>query len=285
MQVAQDIRFSFRQLRRSPAFAITTILTLGLGIGATTAIFSLVNAVVLRPLPFPEQEKLMWLQNSYLAPGAAAGVPANLSYPDFFDWRVQNQSFARMASYRRDNVTLTGLGNAQQLPSAIVSSDFFRVLGVHPAVGRDFLAEDEKKGTQVAILSHELWQSTFGGASDITGRAITLNSRVYAVAGVMPAGFAFPIQSPPCAIWTSLADDAVDSEFTNQRGASVLEVIGRLKPGVPASQARADMEVIVRRLAVQYPDTNQQYGAVVHTRIRCTWSAIPGQRCGCCSLP
>ena len=140
------MRFAIRQLRKSPGFALTTILTLALGIGATTAIFSLVNAVLLRPLPFPEQDRLVSLQLADLEPGVPAGTQIPLSYPDFFDWRAQSHSVTGMACYRENGVTLTGRGEPQQLESQIVSAEFFRVLGVHPILGRDFLPGEETAG-------------------------------------------------------------------------------------------------------------------------------------------
>jgi len=257
-RLLEDLRFAIRQLRRSAGFAITTILTLALGIGATTSIFSLVNAVLLRPLPFPQQDRLVWLQVANTTGGAS--VPGNVSYPDFFDWRKIQHSFSAIASHRSAGVTLTGVGNAQQLNSEIVSADLFRVLGVAPMLGRDFRVEEEKPETRTAILSHPLWQSTFGGARDIVGRAITLDGQKYTVAGVMPASFSFPIQNPPIALWTTLGDD---KQFFTQRGADVLEVIGRLKPDVSLAKAKADLDVIASNLAVQYPDSNKQQSSVV----------------------
>ena len=258
-RLLQDLRFAVRQLRKSPGFATTTILTLALGIGATTSMFSLVNAVVLRPLPFPGQDRLVWLAAADKSAGGPA-VADTLSYPDFIDWRAQSHSFSGIASYRHNGTTLSGDGDAQNIESQIVSADFFRVLGVRPLLGRDFRADEEKPGSHVAMLSHQLWQSTFGGARDIVGRAITLDGESYTVAGVMPAGLSFPIQNPPPALWTTLADDA---QFANQRGATVVEVIGRLKPGVSVVQAKADMDVVARNLAAQYPDADKNRAAVV----------------------
>src|SRR5208282_4469384 len=134
-KLLQDVRFAIRQLRKGPGFAITTMLTLALGIGATTAIFSLVNTVLLRPLPFPAPDSLMWVSQLDQSVGVR-GIPESLSYPDFFDWRAQNHSFEAMACYRHDSVTLTGGGTPQQLDTQVVSSEFFRVLGVNPALGR-----------------------------------------------------------------------------------------------------------------------------------------------------
>lgn len=257
----QDLRFAFRQLRKSPGFGLTTVLTLALGIGATTAIFSLVNTVLLRPLPFPEQYRLVWAQQLDQSTGLP-GIPESLSYPDFFDWRARNHSFEAMASYRHDSLTLTGTGTPQQLESQVVSSEFFGVLRVNPVLGRGFVAEDEKPGTHVAVLSHEMWQSTFGGASSIVGRAITLDGISYTVVGVMPKGFEFPIQNPPPSLWTTLADDAVGKRAaTSARGADMLTVVARLKPGVTLSQATADLSLIARNIATQFPDTNKGYNA------------------------
>ena len=255
----QTIRFAARQLRKNPGFAVAAIITLALGIGATTAIFSLVNAVVLRPLPFQEPDRLVWLQPL----DRNVVGDRSLSYPDFFDWRTRSHSFTALACYRGNNYTLSGVGDAQQLPSETVSAEFFRVLGVPPMLGRDFLPGDEKAGTHVAMLSHQLWQSTFGGARDIAGRTITLDGQSYTVAGVMPPNFAFPIQNPAPMLWTTLSDDASDeTPITAQRGAGVLEVIGRLKPGVSIAHAKADLNVIASQLATEYPETNKTRGAV-----------------------
>ena len=255
----QDLRFAIRQIRKAPGFAITTILTLALGIGATTAIFSLVNAVLLRPLPYPQQDRLVWLKAEDRSAGQIA-IPDSLSYPDFFDWRAQQHSFTALAAYRGNDATLSGAGEAQQLSSAIVTADFFRVLGVRPILGRDFLATDEKPKTHVAMLSHSLWQSAFAGAAGIAGRAITLNGESFTVAGVMPADFAFPIQNPPVVLWTSAGED---DQFFTQRGADFLDAVGRLKPGISVTQAKADMDVIARNLATQYPDSNKTRRSVV----------------------
>ncbi|HUI83386.1 MAG TPA: ABC transporter permease [Candidatus Binatia bacterium] len=254
----QDLRFAMRQLRRSPGFALTTTLTLALGIGATTAIFSLINAVLLRPLPFPDPDRLM-------APAALdqsagkPGLPVTISYPDFFDWRARNHSFEAIACYRHSARTLTGSGTPRMLEIQVVASDFFRVLGVNPILGRGFVREDEKPGTHVAVLSHETWRSIFGGAPDIVGRNITLDRKTYVVIGVMPKGYAFPMQKPEPALWTSLADDAVDPEpLTSQRGADMVEVVGRLRSGVTIAQATADLSLIEQNLATQYPESNKK---------------------------
>jgi predicted permease len=260
----QDLRFAIRQLRKSPGFALTTILTLALGIGATTAIFSLINAVLLRPLPFPEPDRIMSAQEQRINVGGPS-TPNGLSYPDFFDWRTRNHSFEALAAYHGDNHTLTGVGIPQQLESQTVSAEFFHVLGINPILGRTFTADEEKPGTHVAVLSHETWQSTFGGDPGIVGRNITLDRNTYTVVGVMPKGFQFPMEQPGQALWTTLADDANDKEpLTGQRGAHMVTLVGRLKPGVTVAQAQADLDLIAKNLAAQYPDSNKQFpGAVV----------------------
>ena len=257
------MRFIIRQLRKSPGFAVTTILTMALGIGATTAIFSLLNAVLLRPLPFPEPERLMWAQEADIEPGAPANAAMPLSYPDFFDWRARCHS-AAMASYRNNRLTLTGSGEPQQLEGEVVSAEFFRVLGARPVLGRDFVSADEQPGTRVAILSYALWQSKFNGRRDVLGRAITLDGRGQVVVGVMPAGFVFPVRNPAPALWITLADDSEGGQpLTSQRGFDALDVVARLKSGVTPAQARAELSVIARNIATQYPDTNKQYLAAI----------------------
>jgi putative ABC transport system permease protein len=263
-RLLQDFRFTIRQWRKNPGFAVTTMLTLALGIGATTAIFSLINTVLLRPLPFPEPDRVMSAMTLDTSV-RKSGVPGNLSYPDFFDWRSRNHSFEALASYRRDSLTLTGRGTPQQLEGQIVSSDLFRALGVNPILGRGFVLDDEKPGTHAAVLSHETWQSLFGADPNIVGRTITLDRDQYAVVGIMPKGFQFPIQNPAAALWVTLADDATGKDpMTGQRGANSLTLVGRLKPGVTVAQAKADLSLIAQNLATQYPDTNKtETGATV----------------------
>lgn len=254
----QDVSFAIRQLRKNSGFAFTTILTLALGIGATTAIFSLVNAVLLRPLPFPDQDRLMWLhQQDHSLPGVA---PEALSYPDYFDWRAQNHTFSGMASYDGSGVTLETGGDAQRLDAETVSANLFQVLGVAPMLGRDFRWEDEKPGNRAVMLSYSLWQTNFGSAPDVAGRTIRLGDHSYVVAGVMPKGFQFPLEGPAQALWISLSDDADGkSPKTGQRGFDSLDVIGRLKPGVTLEQAKADLSLVAGNLARQYPDNNKWY--------------------------
>lgn len=257
------IRFTLRQLRKNLGFTLTAALTLALGIGAATSIFSLVNAVLLRPLPFPEPDRLMSLRHENHTGGAV--TTNSISYPDFFDWRARQKTFSGIASYRDASLTLTNVGEAQNLESEIVSSEFFSVLGIHPALGRDFVPADEHPGQHVVMLSHQIWQSMFGSRPEIVGQTITLNGASYTVAGVMPEGFGFPMENPEPQLWATLATDALDPEgdtpITGQRGFDALSVIGRLKSGATVDQARAEMSLIDRNLAAQYPDSNKHFSS------------------------
>jgi len=234
-RLLQDLRYGMRQLYKYPGFSVTTILILAFGIGATTLIFSLVNAVLLRPLPFPEPDRLVWLsQQDHSLPGIA---PEPLSYPDYFDWRAQNQT---------------------------VSANFFDVLSVAPVLGRDFRWDDEKPGNRAVMLSYAFWQSEFGSAKDVVGKSIDLDDHSYEVVGIMPKGFQLPLENPAPALWKSLADNAEGKNPpTQQRGFDVLGVIGRLKPGVTVEQAKANLSLIAANLARQYPDNNKQFSSAL----------------------
>ncbi len=262
-----DATFALRQLRKNPGYAATAVLTLALGIGATTAVFSLVNAVLLRPLPFPAPGRLMWIsQQDHSLPGQAA---ESLSYPDYFDWRSQNHTFSGMASYIGSAAILQTRGESRRLDSQTVSSNFFDVLGVAPMLGRSFGKQEESPGHRAVMLSYRLWQAEFGSATDIAGASIELDGHSYTVAGVMPRGFEFPLGNPAPVLWKSIAEDAEGKEpTTSQRGFDVLGVIGRLKPGVTPEQAKADLSVIAGNLARQYPDENKQfYSALVKPQL------------------
>jgi predicted permease len=262
----QDIRYGLRMLRKAPAFTAIALITLALGIGANTAIFSIVNAVLLRPLPFPESDRLMFLTSSFERQ-ANVSRPFAVSYPDFFDWRTQAKSFTGMASYHGDSFTLTGLEQPLHVTGATVSGEFFSVLGTQPFLGRGFTRDEEKPGTRVVVLSHELWKSVFHGTHDIIGRSITMDKQSYTVVGVMPPGLVFPMDADPPRLWRTFAPEAETSDpkeppATAGRGAHFLFVVARLKPGVPIEQAREEMNVTARALAAQYPDTNKKFPAV-----------------------
>jgi putative ABC transport system permease protein len=263
----QDIRFGLRMLLKSPSVSIVATIALALGIGANTAIFSVVNAVLLRPLPFPDSDSLVALFETDLQRGLQRG---SHSYPNFFDIRSQNTVFERVSTYRSSDYIMTGRGEPARLQGAVVTSDLLPLLGVQPMVGRMFLPDEDKpsESGRVVILSQPLFQKRFNADPSILNQAITLNGVSYTVVGVMPAGFEFPIQNEPVELWTTIAGDASgQTPVTTQRGAHFLRVIGRLKPGVTLEQAQADVTTIASRLEQQYPDTNTHRGLRVDSAL------------------
>jgi predicted permease len=265
LTLLHDVRYGLRMLRNSFAFTIIALITLALGIGANTAIFSIVNAVLLKPLPFHQSDRLVNL-TEMIQTRSGEMRPSATSYPDFFDWRDRAQSFQGMASYRGDEVTLTGESHPLHLSGAVVAGDFFSVVGIKPLLGRGFTRDDEKPGSRVAVLSHDLWQTAFGGDPNIIGRGITLDHQSFTVIGVMPPGYIFPLDTDVPKLWRTLAQDAEipdpkSTPATASRGAHFLEAVGRLKDSVSVVQAREEMNVIARALAAQYPDTNKRHAA------------------------
>ena len=266
--IGSDIRYAFRQLRKAPAFAFTSILTLALGIGANTAVFSVVEAVLLRPLPFPEASRLV----SFESRGIRGGPHAEeLSYPAFFDFRSSNHVFEHLVSYRDTSMSLSEAGLPVNLRGEIVSWDLFDALKTPLAAGRGFLPQEEQPGQRVVVLSHDVWAERFGGDRTIIGRAITLDRRPYTVVGIAPAGFNFPVSSRRVQVWTTLAIDAASDTvepIAKQRGARLLDVIGRLRPGVTIERAQREMDAIAARLARQYPDEMKNVpGTYVHPEV------------------
>ncbi len=265
--LVQELRYGLRQLRRSPGFAITVLLTVALGIAATTVVFSLVNAVLLRPLPFPEPEQLISL-DTLGRPGGTSGPATermDTSYPNFFDWRNESKSFASMASYASANMVLGADSNSQarRVGGLQVSSDFFDTLGVLPELGRGFKREEELPGSRVVVLSHDTWKMVFGGDKNVVGKPIVLSDETYTVVGVMPAGFYFPINRSDAAFWMTMAHDAEGkTPATQQRGYNQLSVVGRLRPGVTQEQARAEMNTIQQGLAARFADDDKNELAV-----------------------
>ena len=251
-----DLRYAFRHLRRTPAFALAAIATLALGIGASVAMFTVVNAVVLRPLPFPSPDRLVTIESR----DRRSAEPATLSYPTFFDFRSRAKGFDRIASFRGAGLTLSGRGLPIQLRGQIVSWDFFRTLGVEPAAGRWFLREEESPGARVVILSHETWTSVFGGDSSVIGAAVTIGGEPHVVVGIAPAGFNFPLNRRPDQIWTTLAHDASSdtvTPMTRQRGSRVLRAVARLAPGVSIDEAHAQLDALAAAIARDEPDQNK----------------------------
>jgi len=250
-----DIRYGLRMLSKAPSFSIVATIALALGIGANTAIFSVVNSVLLRPLPFQDSDQLMSLWETDSSRGQQRG---SASYPNFADWRAQSQVFERLASYHDSDFILTGRGDSARLQGAVVNADLFPLLGVTPAIGRAFSPdEDNPESERVVLLSHELFQNRFNSDPNVLNQPITLDGKPYAIVGVMPAAFQFPIQNEPVELWTTVAGDREGKEpVTDQRGAHYMNVIARLKPGVTREQAQAEMTTIAARLEEQYPDKN-----------------------------
>ncbi len=252
----QDLKYGFRMLLKAPSVSIVATIALALGIGANTAIFSVVNAVLLRPLPFPNADQLMMVFETDSARGQMRGAA---SYPNFVDWREQNHSFERLATFRTSDFIMTGRGESERLQGAVVNADLLPMLGVAPVIGRGFLpAEDDPgEGGRVVILSQALFQKRFGSDPNVVGQGMVLDGKNHTIVGVMPHSFQFPIQNDPVELWTTVADDKEGTEpIANQRGAHYLEVIGRLKPGIAEAQAQADLQSISARLEQQYPDKN-----------------------------
>ncbi len=263
----QDIRYGIRMLLKAPSVSIVATIALALGIGANTAIFSVVNAVLLRPLPFANSEQLMRVGESNLTRGQQLGAA---SYPNFVDWREQNHVFERLASYHDNDFIFTGRGESTRLQGAVVNADLFPLLGATAALGRTFLPSEDEPGDsgRVVLLSQQLFQKRFNADPNIVGQSITLDAENYTIVGVMPQAFQFPIKNDPVELWTTVAYDREGKEpVTNQRGAHYLGVLGRLKPGVTKEQAQAEMTAISARLEQQYPDKNLHMTSVVESML------------------
>jgi putative ABC transport system permease protein len=256
--LAQDLRYGLRTLRKSPGFTAVAALTLALGIGANTAIFSVVNAALLRPLPYEAPDRLVVIWGTHPQVGREEA-----SLPDFVDWREQSQSFERMAATLGWSFSLTGGEEPERLIGAYITADFFPLLGIKPVLGRDFLPEEFQPGARpVVVLSHGLWQRRFGSTSDLVGRSITLNGLDYTVVGIAPNHFRLPNSIAPNQFrLPSSAEFWVPLTWQADRRSDYLAVIGRLKPGVNITQARAEMNTITARLEQQYPQTNAGWGA------------------------
>jgi len=244
----QDLRYAVRMMLKSPGFTVVAVFVLALGIGANSALFSVVNAVLLRPLPYSDPDRLMIMWEK------SATQDTSVSYPNFVDWRDQNQVFEQIAAFRRESFNLVGSGEAERLSGRMISASFFSTLGAKPLLGRDFVAEEDRaSGNRVVILNYGFWQRRFGGAKDIIGRQLSLSNQSYTVVGVMPADFRFGVESD---IFVPIG---LAEERFKERGAHPgIYVIGRLKPGITQEQGRAEMDTIQARLGQQYPDTNAE---------------------------
>jgi len=256
--VVQDLRFGLRQLLKSPGFSVVAILTLALGIGANTAIFSVVNGVLLRPLPFPDAGRLVRVWHTPPAKSFPGMSTFSVSAANYLDWQRDNHVFEKMAIYSYRGLTLTGTERAEQVDACAASSGFFETLGVLPMIGRAFTPEEDQPGrTNVVILSYRFWQEHFGANRDVVGHDITMDGQNFLVAGVMPASFRFPEFAQ---MWTPMG--WTDKERA-VRGEHHSVVIARLKPGLTLGQAQAEMNTISSRLEQLYPADDKGWGALV----------------------
>jgi len=255
--VLQDVRFGSRMLRKSAGIAMAAVLALGLAIGACTAAFSLIDALLLRPLPVNQPERLVALYSR------TTDTPRNtVSYTNFLDWQRDNNSFSALAAFRKENFNLTGVGDAERLSAEMVSATFFPILGVPPIVGRDFTEqEDQVGGAPVALISEGLWKRKFDSSPDAIGKPLTLNGTLYTIIGVIPASFHYRDGSfhnnseayVPIGQWN-------EPLFRNRATSLGMDTVGRLKPGVTLEQANSDMSGVAARLAQVYPGVDKNAG-------------------------
>jgi predicted permease len=251
--VSGDLRHAIRILRKSPGFASIAVLTLALGIGANTALFSVVNGVLLNPLRYPHSEQLIAVSEK--RPGFDQSPPV---YLNFLDWQRETQSFSSMATYRNQDYNVTGTFQAQRLSGYMISADFFTTLGVNPTLGRTFRTDDDRIGAAPAvILGGGFWNREFGSAPDVVGKPLVLNGTSYTIVGVVPASFTFYGHDrdvyTPIGQWN-------DSSFRDRRISVGAHVIGRLKAGVTLAQAKADMDVVARNVAAEFPAADKEVG-------------------------
>jgi putative ABC transport system permease protein len=263
--LSQDVRYALRQLRKSPGFTFVALLTLALGIGATTALFSLVDAVMLKPLPFPNAARLVRVESIV----AASGRGGDASYPDFIDLRARNNVMDGMAAFDTGDFTLIGQREPEHLRGAVVSAQLFSLLGVTPALGRTFRDEEDKagatNGTDAVILSYGLWQREFGSDASVLNSVLQIGDRRFTVVGVMPQRFQFPIQAEPIELWTTIAFDSRGgpNDMTVQRGAHYLDVVALLKHGVTSQQAQAELATIATSLNREHPENKPRTVRIV----------------------
>jgi putative ABC transport system permease protein len=258
--ILQDIHYAFRMMRKSPGFTTVAVLTLALGIGANTAIFSIVNGVLLNPLPFPNPQELTVLYEH-----TTNFEKSSISYPNFLDWQRTNSTFASMAAYRHEDFNITGSGEPERVRGGMVSAEFFPILGVEPVLGRLFVRDEDRLGAApVALLAEGFWQRRFGSARDIIGKQIIMNGDAYTIVGVLPASFHFRVFN-----FAGIKDVYVpvgqtkDPFFYHRDAHKGMDAIGRLKPGVSLAAAQADMAHITRNLAAAYPNADKDTRAFV----------------------
>jgi predicted permease len=252
----QDLRYGLRMLAKSPGFTAVAVLTLALGIGANTALFSVVNGVLLNPFPYPQPDRLVALYSR-----TPESLRWSIPYPNFLDWVRENHSFSALAGYRADGFDLTGVGEPERLRAEMVSATFFSLLGVRPAIGRTFLPEEDQAGAApVALISDGLWKRKFGAAPDAVGKTLTLNGVPYTIVGVIPADFHYTGNNfqlsdvyVPIGHWNHPV-------FRDRKAGMGMDAVGRLKPGVTFEQAKADMDALGQHLAEEYPEADKGTG-------------------------
>jgi predicted permease len=251
----QDARYALRMLQKSPGFTAVAVLTLALGIGANTAIFSVVYAVLLKPLPYANPNQLV----SAFQANTQEGIPeTGTSYPNFEEWRAQNHVFSELATIDFHQLTLTGRGEPSEVDTCVVTPEHFALLDVKPLQGRVFFPEDGKRGAPpVVIVSENLWRGTLGADPKILGSSINLDKRSFTVIGIMPASFRSPFINSKPEVWIPLVQDPLFGSWMARRGGHWLAVFGRLKPGVSIAQAQAEMDAISERLASEFPAENK----------------------------
>ena len=253
----QDLRFGIRLLLKNPGFSAVAILALALGIGANTAIFSVVDAVLFRPLPFERPERLVAVWERDLKKG---GDHDSVMAANFLDWKSRGQVFEAMSAHAGGSVSLTGLAEPERIRAARVSADIFSLLGIQPIAGRVFFPDEDQPGHQrVVVISGRLWKSHFGNDPEVVGRSITLNNQDYQIVGVMPTAFSLPLNED-AEIWTPLV---FTPEELTLRNSHYLNVLGRLKPGISVEQANVEISGIAAQLQQEYPKTNEETGAAV----------------------
>jgi hypothetical protein len=251
--VLKDVQFAIRGVLKRPLFTVIAVVTLGLGIGASTAIFSVVNSVMLRRLPYPNADRVVAIQEIN-----REGQQGQVTGPNFLDWRAQNTVFEHLSAIKITNANLTLADQAERIDLAQTSADFFDVFGVAPQLGRLFVTADEQAGhAPVAVLSDALWRRKFGADRSVVGQQVNLDGKSYAVVGIAPPGFQYPGKTeawlPPLKLAPELNDRL---EPTTRRGMGYLFAVALLKRGVTLPQAATEMDTITARLRQQYPDTN-----------------------------
>jgi hypothetical protein len=285
-QIQQDIRYTLRQLRRSPGFTVTAILMLALGIGATTAIFSIVEGVLLRPLPFPDPDRLVILGDVLEGLHCASCTQSSVTAPDIRNYMRDTESFSHLGGYRQRLFELSGTGEPAAVNATRMSGEVFAALGVSPVLGRTFTQQEDEEGQQVAVLSYSMWRSRFHGDANVLGSKILLYRKPYTVIGVMPRDFEFPLNPGnvnQSELWLPLSLQPENL----RRAARVVELrmVGRLKPSITAEQAQSDAEQWPRRRCATI---RPSCAVFVFTRWRCHCMKIRWRRrdpwCAPCSL-